>query len=154
MRARNWDALCLYGWHHYMYNPQLKRWLARIAVPTLVLWGASDGIVTPEYGRAYAGLIPGARFALIEQAGHHPEIEQPEALRPSRAGILATAEGVARDGRLVAVRNPLSLRAAGCAGRGGFRARQPAEQLVRSDGSPPICSRRCSTSSCCATTKA
>ena len=25
--ARNWEALCLYGWHPYMYNPQLKRWL-------------------------------------------------------------------------------------------------------------------------------
>ena len=78
MRARNWDALSVYGWHPYMYNPRLGWWLRRIDVPTLVLWGASDGIVTPEYGRAYAGLIPGARFALIEQAGHHPEIEQPE----------------------------------------------------------------------------
>jgi pimeloyl-ACP methyl ester carboxylesterase len=45
----------------------------------LVLWGASDGIVSPAYGRAYANLIPGACFTLIEQAGHHPEIEQPEA---------------------------------------------------------------------------
>jgi len=78
VRARNWDALSLYGWHPYMYNPRLAYWLRRIDVPTLVLWGASDGIVTPEYGRAYAGLIPGARFALIEQAGHHPEIERPE----------------------------------------------------------------------------
>jgi pimeloyl-ACP methyl ester carboxylesterase len=77
-RARNWDALSLYGWHPYMHNPRLAHWLRRIDVPTLVLWGASDGIVTPDYGRAYAGLIPGARFALIEQAGHHPEIEQPE----------------------------------------------------------------------------
>jgi pimeloyl-ACP methyl ester carboxylesterase len=77
-RARNWDALSLYGWHPYMYNPRLAHWLRRIDVPTLVLWGANDGIVTPDYGRAYAGLIPGAHFALIEQAGHHPEIEQPE----------------------------------------------------------------------------
>jgi pimeloyl-ACP methyl ester carboxylesterase len=61
-----------------MYNPRLAYWLRRIEVPTLVLWGADDGIVTPAYGRAYAGLIPGARFTLIEQAGHHPEIEQPE----------------------------------------------------------------------------
>jgi pimeloyl-ACP methyl ester carboxylesterase len=78
VRARNWDALSLYGWHPYMHNPRLAYWLRRIDVPTLVLWGASDGIVTPDYGRAYAGLIPGARFTLIEQAGHHPEIEQPE----------------------------------------------------------------------------
>jgi pimeloyl-ACP methyl ester carboxylesterase len=78
--ARNRDALCLYGWEPYMYNPRLKRWLGRIALPTLVLWGASDGVVTPAYGRAYAALIPGAQFALIEKAGHHPEIEQPDAL--------------------------------------------------------------------------
>jgi pimeloyl-ACP methyl ester carboxylesterase len=78
-RARNWDALCLYGWHPYLYNPQLKRWLGRIRVPTLVLWGASDGIVAPSYGRAYAARIPGARFELLAGAGHHPEIEQAEA---------------------------------------------------------------------------
>jgi pimeloyl-ACP methyl ester carboxylesterase len=77
--ARNWDALCLFAWRPHMYNPQLRHWLRRIAVPTLVLWGASDGIVTPEYGRRYAGLIPGAEFALIDAAGHHPELEQPQA---------------------------------------------------------------------------
>ena len=78
IRAKNREALCLYAWHPYMYNPQLPRWLKRINAPTLVLWGTSDGVVSPEYGRAYAGLIPGARFDLIERAGHHPEIEQPE----------------------------------------------------------------------------
>jgi pimeloyl-ACP methyl ester carboxylesterase len=78
MRARNWESLCRYSWHPYMYNPQLKRWLRRIAMPTLVLWGASDGIVQPSYGRAYSEFIPGSQFELIAQAGHHPEIEQPE----------------------------------------------------------------------------
>jgi pimeloyl-ACP methyl ester carboxylesterase len=77
--ARNWDALCLYAWRPHMYNPQLKHWLRRIAAPTLVLWGARDSIVTADYGRRYAGLIPGARFELIEAAGHHPELEQPQA---------------------------------------------------------------------------
>ena len=79
VHARNRDALCLYGWRPYMYNPQLRRWLRRIAVPTLVLWGASDRVVSPAYGRAYADSIPGARFELIERAGHHPELEQPDA---------------------------------------------------------------------------
>jgi len=75
--ARNWDALCLYAWRPHMYNPQLKHWLRRISVPTLVLWGVSDRIVTPDYGRAYSALIPGAQFAAIDEAGHHPELEQP-----------------------------------------------------------------------------
>lgn len=81
--ARNWDALCLYGWEPYMYNPRLKRWLARIELPTLVLWGESDGVVKPSYGRAFASLIPDARFALIGEAGHHPELEQPDLLASS-----------------------------------------------------------------------
>lgn len=78
IRARNWEALCLYGWHPYMYNPRLGRWLGRIKAPTLVLWGASDRIVKPSYGQAYSALISGSRFELIEAAGHHPEIEQPQ----------------------------------------------------------------------------
>jgi len=46
------------------------------------------GVVTPEYGRAYCNLISGAEFELIEQAGHHPEIEQPEALAARIAAFL------------------------------------------------------------------
>jgi len=77
--ARNWDSLCLYGWKPHMYNPRLADWLRRIAVPTLVLWGENDRVVPVDYGRAYAGLIPGARFETIAHAGHQPELEQPRA---------------------------------------------------------------------------
>ena len=87
-RARSWEALCLYGWNPYMYNPQLKRWLRRITVPTLVVWGASDGIVKPAYGREYSALISGSRFELIERAGHHPEIEQAAAFVDTVAKFL------------------------------------------------------------------
>jgi len=90
IRARNREALCLYGWHPCLYNPQLKQWLGRIRVPSLVLWGASDQVVSPEYGRGYAGLIPGARFEVIEAAGHHPEIEQPERFAERVASFLST----------------------------------------------------------------
>jgi pimeloyl-ACP methyl ester carboxylesterase len=76
--ARNREALCLYTWNPLLYNPQLRHWLRRIDVPTLVLWGASDGVVSPDYGRTFAALIPRARFALIENAGHQPELEQPD----------------------------------------------------------------------------
>ena len=106
IHARNREALCLYAWHPLLYNPQLKQWLGRIRVPTLVLWGASDRVVTPDYGRAYAGLIPGARFSLIDAAGHHPEIEQPERFR--RAGPRVSAR--------IAGRRILDARAA-CAGK-------------------------------------
>ena len=86
--ARNWDSLCLYSWTPHMYNPRLKAWLRRIKVPTLVLWGESDRIVLPEYGKAFARLIPGARFQTIPEAGHHPELEQPEKFVELVAGFL------------------------------------------------------------------
>jgi len=77
--VRSREAFTHFGWKPYMHNPALARWLHRIATPTLVLWGAQDGIVTPDYGRAYAERIPGARFDAVENAGHFPHIEQPEA---------------------------------------------------------------------------
>jgi pimeloyl-ACP methyl ester carboxylesterase len=53
-----------------------------------MLWGAGDRVVTPEYGRAYSALIPGASFELIEEAGHHPETEQPERFAERIAAFL------------------------------------------------------------------
>jgi pimeloyl-ACP methyl ester carboxylesterase len=91
--ASNWEALCLYAWRPHLYNPQLGHWLFRIAVPTLVLWGESDRIVTRDYGRRYAGLIPGARFATIAGAGHHPELEAPEEFAAHIARFLGEGEG-------------------------------------------------------------
>ena len=86
--ARGWDSLCLYAWRPHLFNPKLKHWLHRISVPTLVLWGASDQIVTPAYGRAYADLIPNSKFETIVEAGHHPELEQPEAFVERVVGFL------------------------------------------------------------------
>jgi len=77
--AGNRVALALYGWEPYLHNPKLKHRLHRIKVPTLLVWGESDGVVTPEYGRKYAALIPGAKFVSIPEAGHSPPAEQPEA---------------------------------------------------------------------------
>jgi pimeloyl-ACP methyl ester carboxylesterase len=77
-QARNLESTARFAWAPYMHDPKLKGRLHRIEVPTLLLWGANDRIVTPDYGRAYANAIPGARFALIERAGHFPHIEQPE----------------------------------------------------------------------------
>jgi pimeloyl-ACP methyl ester carboxylesterase len=89
MRHRNWESLALYGWKPYMHNPRLSYWLPRISVPTLVLWGASDRVVKPDYGRAYAARIPGAAFAEVAGAGHHPEIEQPDSFADHVLGFLS-----------------------------------------------------------------
>jgi len=46
-------------------------------VPTLLLWGAQDQVVSPEVGRFHADLIPDCRFVAIEGAGHSPMEEKP-----------------------------------------------------------------------------
>lgn len=91
--ARNQDAGVLYGWEPYFCNPKLLRRLRRVTAPTLVVWGADDGIVTTDYGRAYAAAIPGARFQAIAAAGHAPQLEQPEAFLAVVRDFLGTAPG-------------------------------------------------------------
>jgi pimeloyl-ACP methyl ester carboxylesterase len=88
---RNREAMALFGWSPYMYDPKLAGRLHRIRVPTLVLWGASDRIVSPDYGRAYAKLIAGAQFELIEQAGHYPHLERPDLFADKIVDFVARA---------------------------------------------------------------
>lgn len=78
-RLRNRQSAALFGWKPFMYTPKLRDRLARVDLPTLVIWGAADRIVRPDYGRAFAGAIPGAEFRVIDRAGHFPYLEQPEA---------------------------------------------------------------------------
>jgi pimeloyl-ACP methyl ester carboxylesterase len=60
-----------------MSDPALAGRLATLEIPTLVLWGDSDRIADPGYGRAYAAAIPGARFRLLAGTGHQPQMETP-----------------------------------------------------------------------------
>src|SRR6516165_6302604 len=76
--ARDREATALYGWRPYMHDPALGRWLHRVRVPTLIVWGDSDGIVTADYGEKLCRSLPDARFALIPEAGHYPQIDRPE----------------------------------------------------------------------------
>ncbi len=61
-----------------MTDPTLAGRLATLEIPTLVLWGESDGIVDVDYGRAYAAAIPMARFQLLPATGHSPQLETPD----------------------------------------------------------------------------
>ena len=76
---RNRESTGLFAWSPWMHNPKLLRRLHRIDVPTLVLWGANDRVVSPDYGRAYAAAIARATIDIISPSGHYPHIEQPAA---------------------------------------------------------------------------
>ena len=74
--AGNRAALAVYGGTS-MNDPRLAERLTSVTRPTLVVWGDSDRIVDPEYGRAYAEAIPGAQYRLLPETGHLPQIETP-----------------------------------------------------------------------------
>jgi len=72
----NRQAIALYG-GSTMTDPTLADRLGQVTVPSLVLWGQCDRIVDPDYGKAYAAAIPGARYEPLERTGHLPQIESP-----------------------------------------------------------------------------
>ena len=58
----------------------LKKRIHRVRVPTLLVWGKEDRIVPPVYAEEFARRITGARVEIVDQAGHAPHLEQPEAV--------------------------------------------------------------------------
>ena len=78
-RAANMATMRVFAGDPYMHDPELLGRLGRVEVPVLVLWGDSDRIITPGYGQALAAAFPQAQFAVVNHAGHLPQIEQPAA---------------------------------------------------------------------------
>jgi len=76
--ARNREALVLFGWSPTLYNPKLRQRLRRIEIPTLVLRGADDRFTSTDYSRNYAAAIPGARYEVVQRAGHYGYFERPD----------------------------------------------------------------------------
>ena len=60
-----------------MTDSALAGRLGSLEIPALVLWGDSDQIADADYGRAYAAAIPTARFQLLPDTGHSPQLETP-----------------------------------------------------------------------------
>jgi 2-hydroxymuconate-semialdehyde hydrolase len=59
-------------------RPSTDRAYERITVPTLVIEGAGDKLLPPGWAADIAGRITGARSAVVEGAGHCPQIERPD----------------------------------------------------------------------------
>lgn len=54
--------------------------LRKCKVPTMVICGAHDALCPPKRHEFMAELIPGAQLRMIDDAGHLPTLEAPEAL--------------------------------------------------------------------------
>jgi pimeloyl-ACP methyl ester carboxylesterase len=52
------------------YDPKLAARLHRVKCPVLLLWGASDKLVPPAFGKAYHKYLPHAEWQAIPECGH------------------------------------------------------------------------------------
>ena len=60
------------------YDPELLKRLGEIKAETLVVWGREDNLASWRHGALIANAIPGAKLALIADAGHGPMREKRE----------------------------------------------------------------------------
>jgi len=63
-----------------MYDSKLPKYLHRITVPTLLVWGRQDKIIPVGQSETWSKLIPGSIVKIFEPAGHLVLNEKPEAV--------------------------------------------------------------------------
>jgi pimeloyl-ACP methyl ester carboxylesterase len=77
---RQSTAIARVSWNPYLYNPLLRRRLARITAPTLLAWGAHDRLAPLQCAEAWRKEMPGATLRVFDGSGHVPHIEEPDAV--------------------------------------------------------------------------
>ena len=73
------ETLVRLCWKPYMHDPRLPALLPRLTCPALIVWGREDAIVPLECGELYQQGIANAQLAVIDECGHSPQIEKPQA---------------------------------------------------------------------------
>jgi pimeloyl-ACP methyl ester carboxylesterase len=63
--------------------------IPEVRMPSLLVWGELDVIVSPMVGERMARLMPHAQLTIIPGAGHMPQWERPEAFADALVGFLA-----------------------------------------------------------------
>ncbi len=67
-------------WEPRFYDPDLRKWLHRIKLPTTIVWGAEDRVLPVAYAQEWRRLIGGAELHVLPDCGHAPQIEAEEPL--------------------------------------------------------------------------
>lgn len=73
------------GWRPAL---SLREPMTQLAIPTLFAWGDRDSFAPPSSGHDLAARMPAARVEILDDAGHLPQLDQPEALARSIEGFL------------------------------------------------------------------
>jgi pimeloyl-ACP methyl ester carboxylesterase len=73
-----------------IYDPKLPRYLHRINVPTLLLWGGQDRLIPAAQAQVWASHVPNAQVRIVPDVGHL-------VLEESDAGMQIVKEFLAGD---------------------------------------------------------
>ena len=62
-----------------LVGPWLPRWLHRVNMPTLLVWGEQDRVLPLGQAAAWKKFLPHAELLRVPGAGHLPLDDKPEA---------------------------------------------------------------------------
>jgi pimeloyl-ACP methyl ester carboxylesterase len=85
---RNRTIVARLTWQPRSHDPHLHKWLHRIDVPTLVIWGDHDRLFPREHAIAYGQSIAGAKTVIVPECGHVPHSEKPDAFVAELAAFI------------------------------------------------------------------
>lgn len=72
---RNRFTVAKFGWQPRWFNPDLEKWLHRIKLPSLIVWGDDDRIMPSAYATLWRERLPDARLVMVPECGHLPHVE-------------------------------------------------------------------------------
>jgi len=79
VRRANQRLVAKLAWQSRFHDPQMQRWLHRIRIPTLILWGENDRLFPVAFAEAWHEAIAGSRLVVLPRCGHLPIQEYPDA---------------------------------------------------------------------------
>jgi pimeloyl-ACP methyl ester carboxylesterase len=76
-RYREATSFARLFWEHPT-DPKFPRYLRRIKMPTLIVWGEEDKLIPVQHAQAWRKLVPNSEVMIVKGAGHIVQRDKPE----------------------------------------------------------------------------
>jgi len=77
-KVKNWDLALWEFMKANLDQTDIERKLGSINLPTLLIWGKNDRIVSPEDAQKLLEVLPDATLVVVDKCGHVPQEETPQ----------------------------------------------------------------------------
>ncbi len=78
-RYREATSFARLFWEHPT-DPKFPRYLHRVNMPTLIVWGEEDKLIPVQHAQAWRKLIPNSEVMIVKEAGHVVHLDKPETI--------------------------------------------------------------------------